>query len=303
MRIGFAGLATSHPYADARFLGEHADLVVWEPDEQRLARFLAERPGASVEPTPAALLDTDLDGVVLTVPTPDVAELLVPVLDRDLPCLVNKPAAATPAQLAALDLAVARAPHRFLSSSVLRFAPDLRALRWHREDVLAARVTVRHDMGLWAGGLNPWQDDPAVGGGTLVSMGIHGVEMLVSLLGPAVRLVGATTAVRHYHALTSEDTALLALRWDDGIPGSVEVLGVATEEAYEVTVHTTAGEHRVVLRGGPGEHRTLGYRAMAEAFLTMVGGAGSPVPWEQTRAILAVLTEARTPARTGRSTA
>ncbi|MEV0229369.1 hypothetical protein [Nonomuraea sp. NPDC050786] len=32
MRIVLAGLATSHPYTDARTLTRHAELVVWEPD-------------------------------------------------------------------------------------------------------------------------------------------------------------------------------------------------------------------------------------------------------------------------------
>jgi predicted dehydrogenase len=246
-----------------------------------------------VQPTLDGLLDLRLDGVVLTVPTPRVAAALTSILARDLPCFVNKPAAATAGQLAALELAVARAPHRVLSSTVLRFAPDLWAYPWSRDDVLAARVTVRHDVGLWAGGFNPWQDDPRAGGGTLVSMGLHGVELLVALLGPAVRLVAASTAVRRYHTLASEDTVLLALRWDEGIVGCVEVIGVSDTESYDVTLYTPAGEQRVVLRGGENGRHTLGYRATADAFMDMVRGAESPVPWEQTRAILTVLAEAR----------
>jgi predicted dehydrogenase len=303
VRIGFAGLATSHPYTDANILGADAELAVWEPDTERLHRFQRAHPGATVRPTLDSLLDLRLDGVVLTVPTPQVAGALSAILDRDLPCFVNKPAAATAGQLAALEPAVARAPHRVLSSSVLRFAPDLWAYPWSRDDVLAARATVRHDVGLWAGGYNPWQDDPAAGGGTLVSMGLHGVELLVALLGPAVRLVAASTAVRRYRTLASEDTALLALRWDEGIVGSVEVLGVSDTESYEVTLLTPNGEQRVVLRGGPDRDHTLGYRATANAFLDMVRGADSPVPWEQTRAILTVLAEARAATDAGRPTA
>jgi predicted dehydrogenase len=159
-----------------------------------------------------------------------------------------------------------------------------------REEVLAVRATVRHDVGLWATGYNPWQDDPAAGGGTLVMMGLHGVELLVALLGPAVRLVGAAATTRHYGALRSEDTGLLALQWDDGVPGAVEVLGVSEGEAYEVTVHTTTGEHRVMLRGGTDE---LGYGATIDAFLSMVKGDPSPVPWGQTRSVLGILAAAR----------
>ncbi|MCW3819232.1 Gfo/Idh/MocA family oxidoreductase [Micromonospora sp. DR5-3] len=290
MRIALAGLATSHPYTDAKALCRHADLVVWEPDPQRLARFRAEHPDATVTPDLSALLATRPDGVVLTVPTSEVPEALARVLDAGLPCFVNKPAAATVDQLDRLDRVVSRSPELVLSSSVLRFAPDFAAFAVPREEVLAVRATVRHDVGLWATGYNPWQDDPAVGGGTLVMMGLHGVELLVALLGPAVRLVGAAATTRSYRTLRSEDTGLLAVQWDDGVPGVVEVLGVSQGESYEVTVHTATGEHRVNLRGGADE---LGYGATIDAFLGMVKGAPSPVPWAQTRSVLGVLAAAR----------
>ncbi|MFG2100010.1 Gfo/Idh/MocA family protein [Micromonospora echinaurantiaca] len=294
MRIALAGLATSHPYTDARALRDHAELVVWEPDPQRLARFRAEQPDVAVAPDLAGLLATRPDGVVLTVPTSDVPDALAQVLARELPCFVNKPAAATVDQLDRLERVVAPAAELVLTSSVLRFAPDFAAFDVPREEVLSVRATVRHDVGLWATGYNPWQDDPTIGGGTLVMMGLHGVELLVALLGPAVRLVGAAGTVRHHRGLRSEDTGMLALQWADGVPGAVEVLGVSEGEAYEVTVHTAAGERRVVLRGGADQ---LGYRDTIDAFLGMVRGAPSPVPWAQTRAVLGVLAAARAAAR------
>ncbi|MFI7489924.1 Gfo/Idh/MocA family protein [Micromonospora echinaurantiaca] len=294
MRIALAGLATSHPYTDARALRDHAELVVWEPDPQRLARFRAEQPDVAVAPDLAGLLATRPDGVVLTVPTSDVPDALAQVLARELPCFVNKPAAATVDQLDRLERVVAPAAELVLTSSVLRFAPDFAAFDVPREEVLSVRATVRHDVGLWATGYNPWQDDPTIGGGTLVMMGLHGVELLVALLGPAVRLVGAAGTVRHHRGLRSEDTGVLALQWADGVPGAVEVLGVSEGEAYEVTVHTAAGERRVVLRGGADQ---LGYRDTIDAFLGMVRGAPSPVPWAQTRAVLGVLAAARATAR------
>lgn len=290
MRIAFAGLATSHPYTDARTLCRHADLSVWEPDSDRLARFHAEQPDVKVASDLDELLAGDPDGVVLTVRTPDVAPALERVLDRGLPCFVNKPAAATLGQLDALHRVVSRAPGLVLSSSVLRFAPDFASFDVPRETVLAVRATVRHDVSLWASGYNPWQDDPAIGGGTMVTMGVHGVELLVALLGPDVRLVGAAAATRRYDTLRSEDTALLTMQWGDGIPGAVEVLGVTEGELYEVTVLTATGERRLSLSGGV---EALGYPATVEAFLRMVRGEPSPVPWEQTHAVLGVLAAAR----------
>jgi hypothetical protein len=115
----------------------------------------------------------------------------------------------------------------------------------------------------------------------------------VASFGTAVRLAGWVTATRRYAGLRSEDVALLTLQWDDGVPGNVEVIGVTGEESYAVTVHTTDGDRSVVLRGGPGTESALGYSATIEAFLGMVRGAPSPVPWAETRAILGVLAEAR----------
>ncbi|MEU6998682.1 Gfo/Idh/MocA family oxidoreductase [Nonomuraea sp. NPDC046570] len=293
MRIALAGLATSHPFTDARTLARHAELAVWEPDAERLARFTAEHPGALVAPDLEALLGTEPDGVVLTVPTPRVCAALAPVLKLDVPCFVNKPAAATRAQLDELGRLAAPAGARILSSSVLRFAPAFAERDADLSGLLSVRATVRHDVGLWATGYNPWQDDPAEGGGTLVTMGVHGVELLVALLGPDVRLAGAAGSIRHHRGLRSEDTGVLALRWGSGVTGTVEIIGVSDEEAYTVTLHTRDATRDIVIESGADTLKGLGYEGTIDAFLAMVAGAPSPVPWEQTRAVLDVLIRAR----------
>ncbi|MDA0633894.1 Gfo/Idh/MocA family oxidoreductase [Nonomuraea sp. MCN248] len=291
MRIALAGLATSHPYTDARTLAGHAELVVWEPDGERLRRFTEEHPRARVAASLEEALAGGPDGVVLTVPNPRVPEALAAVLETGAACFVNKPAAATRDQLDRLD----RLPihDRVLSGSVLRFAPGFAGWKADQDGVLSVRATVRHDVGLWATGYNAWQDTPSEGGGTLVTMGVHGVELLVALLGPEVRLAGAAGATRHYGTLRSEDTGVLALRWGSGVTGVVEILGVSDEESYAVTVHRRGGDEQVVIEPGDDPVRRLGYAGTIEAFLEMVGGAPSPVPWAETRAILDVLVSAR----------
>ncbi|MEV5890498.1 Gfo/Idh/MocA family protein [Nonomuraea fuscirosea] len=327
MRIALAGLATSHPYTDARTLARHAELVVWEPDQERLRRFTDEHPGVKVAGSLEDVLAGRVDGVVLTVPNPTVPEALAKVLETGAACFVNKPAAASRVQLEQLDALPIH--DRVLSSSVLRFAPaftnaladgirrpggedrtqDVRgeagiagagavrgggpAAAGRAGEVLAVRATVRHDVGLWADGYNAWQDTPGEGGGTMVTMGIHGVELLVALMGPEVELVGAAGARRHYASLRSEDTGVMALRWDDGVTGTVEILGVSESESYAVTVHRRDSTETIVIEGGGDPVRGLGYEGTIEAFLAMAGGAPSPVPWRETRAILDVIVSAR----------
>ncbi|HEX4814361.1 MAG TPA: Gfo/Idh/MocA family oxidoreductase [Nonomuraea sp.] len=291
MRVALAGLATTHPYTDARTLARHAELLVWEPDPERLRRFTEEHPEAAVAGSLGEALDSGPDGVVLTVPNPQVPDALARVLETGVPCFVNKPAAATRAQLDALD----RLPvhDRVLSTSVLRFAPAFAGTRVDPGDLLAVRATVRHDVGVWATGYNAWQDTPDEGGGTMVTMGIHGVELLVALLGPEVRLVGAAGARRHYRGLRSEDTGVMALRWASGVTGTVEILGVSESEFYGVTLHRRAGSESIVIDAGGDPVKGLGYEGTVDAFLSMLRGAPSPVPWEETRAVLEVLVRAR----------
>lgn len=291
MRIALAGLATSHPFADARTLARHAELAVWEPDPERLDRFRVEHPAAAVHAELDDLLAAGPDGVVLTVPNPQVPAALEKVLELGAPCFVNKPAAATRAQLDALD--TLPIGDRVLSTSVLRFAPAFADVTVDPAEVLAVRATVRHDVGMWATGYNRWQDTPAEGGGTLVTMGVHGVELLVALLGPDVRLVGAAAATRHYTGLRSEDTGVMALQWASGIAGTVEIVGVSAEEAYTVTVHKRDSTAAIVIESGDDHLKGLGYEGTIDAFLAMVAGAPSPVPWQQTRAVLDVLVSAR----------
>lgn len=296
MRIALAGLATSHPYTDARTLARHAELVVWEQDAERLRRFTDEHPAAKVAGSLPGLLGTAPDGVVLTVRNPEAPAALAAVLETGAPVFMNKPAAASRDQLDALDRL--DLGDRVLSTSVLRFAPAFTAARVDPAEVLSVRATVRHDVGIWATGYNPWQDTPGEGGGTMVTMGVHGVELLVALLGPDVRLAGAAGSVRHYQGLRSEDTGVMALRWGSGVTGSVEIIGVSESEAYTVTVHTRDGSWDIVIEGGDDVLKGLGYEGTVEAFLAMVGGAPSPVPWEQTRAILDILISAREAAPT-----
>ncbi|MBN6051793.1 Gfo/Idh/MocA family oxidoreductase, partial [Nonomuraea sp. RK-328] len=291
VRIALAGLATSHPYTDARTLARYAELVVWEPDPERLERFTAEHPSAVVVPSLAEALATGPDGVVLTVPNPQVPDALAAVLETGAACFVNKPAAASRDQLERLD----RLPihDRVMSTSVLRFAPAFAGLTVDPADVQSVRATVRHDVGLWATGYNAWQDTPGEGGGTMVTMGVHGVELLVALLGPDVRLAGAAGSRRHYATLRSEDTGVMALQWGHGVTGTVEVLGVSEGESYSVTLHRRDSSETVVIEGGDDPIQGLGYEGTIAAFLDMVKGAPSPVPWAQTRAILGILVAAR----------
>ncbi len=297
MRVAIAGLATSHPYSDAGHLREllGAELTVWEPDRDRLARFLDQHPARVVDSLDALLADGP-DGAVVTVRPDQVAPLVQALLERDIPVFANKPAAVTLDQLARLDAIVSPRAERFMTCSVLRFAPAFERFRQAivAADVLAARVTVRHDVSRWS--TDPsvaWQDDPGVGGGLLTTMGVHGVELLVMLFGTDIVDVRARRSRRRYLSLASEDVGQIDLRWASGLIATVEILGVASSESYAVCVHGDAADREVVLRPDGQSTAPFGYAETIEAFGRMLATGASAVDWATSRCVLHTLATAR----------
>lgn len=271
LRVAFAGLAHSHPYADAanvRALG--AEVVgVHEADSAAADEFAARFGGvavASVEEL--AVLRPDL---VIATPHPsEVVPFLRALGGGSAPVFVNKVIAATEAQLAEVDRALAASSVPVGTSSVLRFAPALSALAAEvapllqtLDDALALRVHAQHDNAAFrrppsvapvalsvarsaaerqklrrehgdGRSDRSWQDDPQRGGGTAVTVGVHAWE-LVDVLLPGATLVSGSgwTRVRRGSDTVSEDAA--------GLAALLRVPGADREVPVQVLVTGTPG--------------------------------------------------------------
>ncbi|MEU1980599.1 hypothetical protein [Nocardia sp. NPDC019395] len=297
MRIGFAGVAHSHPFSDARnaqALGV-SELAVWDADDHsRCADFVREWSATNCE-TLDGLLDWGPDVVIVTPRPRRVAAVVSAVLDRDIACFLNKVPAANTAALADLDAAVGTRSGRFLTSSVLRFAPGLRAFAAELEPPIAVHVSVRHGIDIFTTPERRWQDDPADGGGTAVSMGLHAWEILDTVLGREITPLGGVAARIPDSRTISENIVTLHALAAGDIPVSVDIVGAGMGEAYEVVAHTRSG----VLRKSLGGSDDLGYVDCLRAVLAMARGAPSPVPWERSRTVVRTTLTAAQLARTG----
>ncbi|WP_159619652.1 Gfo/Idh/MocA family oxidoreductase [Ruania rhizosphaerae] len=293
--IALLGLATSHPFSDAATLldlrpGTVFD--VWEPDADRRAMFTERFPGHRIHSRIEDAL-AEAAGAIVSVRPQDVGGVVAQVTQRQVPAFVNKPVAVTRAQRDALEPHWLRQDARLFTTSVVRFAQEVETLRadLDRTRVLSAHVRVRHDVGRWTRGSTPWQDDPAIGGGLIGTMGLHGVELLVSLLGTQASVVSSDVSTRWHQGLISGDTGAVTIRWEEGILGTISIVGATEHEGYEIDVETVDGPRQVRLPTSGDD--PLGYRATTQRFVAMVDDAApSPVPWEQTRTVVDLLAEA-----------
>ncbi|GAA1558183.1 hypothetical protein GCM10009678_46470 [Actinomadura kijaniata] len=292
--MGFAGLATTfHPGADARLLRERGvtDLVVWGDD----GRFAAEH-GARAVAALDDLVAARPDAAVVTCRPAAVPAVVRRLAGAGIPVFVTKPAVGTRADLDRLDEVVSAAPAPVTTCSVLRFAPGVTRLarRLREATVLGVRVTVRHSVTAYLEPGRRWLDDPGEGGGTLLTMGLHGVELVSALLGPGLGARWAAGAVHVHHGTLSEDTAVIALGGPAGRYGVVEVLGATDEERYEVAVQTPEGAHTVSLpEPGADPMTSLGYAATIDAFLDAAAAGRAAVPWATAREVLSAALDAR----------
>ncbi|MDQ4215111.1 hypothetical protein [Microbacterium capsulatum] len=300
MRVAFAGVAHSHPFADAAGLvARGAEVVgVWDEDDPARRIDFAERFAVPARAELGDLLALRPDVVVATPRTPRAAEVAFACAQAGIPAFVNKTVAADAAGLARWR-ALPPAP-RF-TSSVLRFAPALAAfaaaLRGCR--IHAIDVHAQHDIAGFLTAVRRWQDDPSGAGGTMLNIGLHAWEMLDVLVSGARAEI--LSAVRTTGGSATSSELLASVHALVGtIPVTVTIAGLAGPDRYAVRVWTDHGAQELVL---PQDGDGLGYGATADAVLALARGI-VPIDPERTAAVyrnaIAAAEEARCDEALGR---
>ena len=98
---------------------------------------------------------------------------------------------------------------------------------------------------------SPWRGTRAMDGGVLMNQGIHSMDLLAWLMGPAVK-VRAMSATR-LRNIEMEDVALAVVQFADGALGSVEVASTVYPNNLEEEI-ALFGEHGSAVIGGPTAH-------------------------------------------------
>jgi predicted dehydrogenase len=331
LRLGMMGLGFSHPTTFAKLLRDntlqpaegksatwrqaHVEYI-WDYQPERAQAFASEY-GAQVVSSPKEILDAGVDAIMVETYNGEHAEYALPFLEAGVPTFIDKPICTTPEDLRRILNAAKRHGTKLMSCSSLRFHPaagTLRSLIANGDlgTLLAVRATASHSIRNYMNEPNTWQDDIPMGGGTIVNMGIHGMEPLVAILGPD--LVSATCIAdkRHFTTSRSEDTALITLRWRNGVMATLEIYSGAPVGGVGFAAYGSGGIAEVVgsdLRrwGSKDAPQPLpaarGYAPMLEAFFDLVRDGTISVPLADTEAVALGLFAARRAAQERREVA
>ena len=331
LRLGMLGLGFSHPFTFAKQLRDGAlqpadgkpsgwrDAkieLIWDYQPERAMAFATEY-GAAVVESPRDVLAAGVDAVLIETYNGERAGHALPFLEAGIPTFIDKPICTTPEDLRAILATARRTGTRLMSCSSLRFHPGVDALRGLIEagdlgTLLAARATASHSVAAYMKEPNTWQDDLSLGGGTIVNMGIHGMEPLVALLGPDLLTATCVAGNRHFTMSRSEDTALVTLRWANGVMATLEIYSGAPVGGVEFAAYGSAGIAGVagneVRRWGSKDTPqalppSRGYAPMLEAFFDLVRGGEAAVPLADTETVVLGLFAARKAAKERREVA
>lgn len=277
-KLGIIGLDTSHVSAFtkqlndpkregmkvvAAFPGGSPDI---ESSHSRVPKFVAELEGLNVKmvDTIPELIDK-VDAILLESVDgrPHLAQA-VPVLKSGKPMFIDKPLAGTLADAIAIDMLAKKYNARWFSSSSLRFAPSI--YRFRTDEALSKSI---RGADAWSPcSLEKTHPD-------LFWYGVHGVEILYTLMGEGCETVTRTAA---------GDTDLVVGVWKGGRVGTFR--GIRDGKAdYGAVVF---GDKTIETTG-----KYEGYGPLVEQFVKFFDGGPVPVSNQETLEMFAFMEAAQ----------
>jgi UDP-N-acetyl-2-amino-2-deoxyglucuronate dehydrogenase len=308
LRFAIVGCGTIAPvHAEAIGHTNGAVLVAVTSRRPEQARAFAQGRGIEWALTLDDLLRrSDVDVVTICTPSGLHAEMAIAAARAGKHVVVEKPIAVTLAQADAMLDACRQAGRSLAVVSQLRFAPEVQEVHAAVASGLLGRLLVAdlsmkyfrsqayYDSAGWRG---TWALD---GGGALMNQGIHGIDLLLHLAGPASTIFGyARTLARRIEV---EDTAVVVAELANGclatitgttsvVPGNPRRMALHGEKGTIVLEETHIV--RWEIEGEPA--RRLGAPAPAASAAQSPTALGHAEFHEQYRAIVTSLRERRPP--------
>ena len=231
----------------------------------------------------AALVRPDVRGVIVTTPSGAHLEPAVAAADAGKHVVVEKPLEITTERCDRIIEACDKNGVQLCTIFPSRFGDANRALKEAVDGGRFGRLTLAETTCKWQrsqeyydqGG---WKGTKALdGGGALMNQAIHNVDLLLWLMGPAVRVMGFTATLAH-ERIEVEDTAVACLVFANGALGVIQAAtSVYPGLPKTIAVHGDRGtaviEQDDVLRWDFSPE-TADDRAVKERFARKVGASG-----------------------------
>lgn len=170
--------------------------------------------------------DASIDAVDICTPSGLHARLAISAMEAGKNVIVEKPVAITDDECVLLTDTCRKTGRQCGVISQMRFAPGIRAVKNAVSDgrlgkLIFGSVYMKYYRSPEYYSSSGWRGTAAMdGGGALMNQGIHGIDLLVYIMGPANSVSGNKKTL--IHKIETEDTAAAILEFKSGALGVIE---------------------------------------------------------------------------------
>lgn len=252
--IGSGGIALRRTIPEGIVPASNARLVAVYDLNQEVNRQVAARFGARAAASIEELLATDVQAVYVATPVHAHREQVLACARAGKHVLCEKPLGLTVAEAQEIVGACRKAGVLLGTGFMMRFhAQHQAALQIIREGRLGKPVYARAQLSCWYPPIEgAWRQDPALGGGgSLMDMGGHCLDLLEMFFGPVRRLACFTS--RRIHDYAVEDGAAVLLEFASGALGAVDAFFSIPDEASDNVLELYGSLGSILARGTIGQ--------------------------------------------------
>ncbi|KPK40107.1 MAG: hypothetical protein AMJ65_10890 [Phycisphaerae bacterium SG8_4] len=293
--IGSGGIARRRTIPEGILKADNAKLsVVYDINEQvnaEVANEFGVRQANSVE----ALLEADVDAVYIATPANLHHDHVLTCAEAGKNILCEKPLGMTIAEAEEMIESCKTAHVKLGCAFMMRFvAQHVEALRLINEGRLGKPTYGRAQLSCWYPPIKgAWRQDPVTGGGgSLIDMGGHCIDLLEMFFGKVSRV--SCFINNTVHDYESEDSATALLRFENGALATVDTFFCIPDASSRNVLELYGSQGSILAKGTIGQ----GPAGQMVAFLE---GDNKGYDAKQTRGEDAAITIAPEPANTYRA--
>ncbi len=266
--IGSGGIARRRTIPEGILPADNAELVSVYSRDARANAAVAREFGAGAAASVDELLREEIDAVYVASPVGAHLDQVLACARAGKHVLCEKPLGLSVAEAETMVTGCREEGVRMGTAFMMRFQAQHRAaLGLIREGRLGKPVFGRAQLSCWYPPIvGAWRQDPAMGGGgSLIDLGGHCIDLLEMFLGP-VRSVTCLVN-RTVHAYPVEDSAVVALQFAGGALGTVDVFFCVPDDASPNRLELYGSRGSILASGTIGQED----RGEVGVFLAEVG--------------------------------
>jgi predicted dehydrogenase len=252
--IGSGGIARRRTIPEGFVTAPNARLVAVYGTNAATNQEVAKQYGAIAAGSIEDLLAADIDAVYVASPVQAHLAQVIASAKAGKHVLCEKPLGRTVAEAEEMTQACQKTGVQLGAAFMMRFQSQHQAAaKMIQEGQLGQPVFARAQLSCWYPPIpGAWRQDPALGGGgSLIDLGSHCIDLLEMFFGP-VKEVSCFTR-QNIHSYASEDSAVTMLQFANGALGSVDTFFCIQDDSSKNALELYGSKGSILATGTIGQ--------------------------------------------------